>query len=218
MKRLAMLVLALGVPAAAVAAPTQLKIDTAHSEVGFNIRHFFTKVHGRFTDFSGAVTYDPANLAASSVEVTIRDSSINTANERRDEDLRGDDFFMTGKFPLITFKSTKVVPGTDANHFQVIGDLTMRGVTKSVTLNTEFLGMGPIKTQRGVTTQAGFDASTTVNRKDWGLVWNRQVDQGGVASMMLDDNVDLVISVAGFEPPKVAAANTPPPATDAAKK
>lgn len=218
MKRLALLVLAFALPAAAQAEPTQLKIDTSHSEVGFNIRHFFTKVHGRFTQFTGTVSYDPANLAASSVEVTIRDSSINTANDGRDEDLRGDDFFSSAKTPLITFTSTKVVPGADASHFHVVGDLTMRGITKPVTLNTEFLGMGPIKTARGSTTQAGFYATTTINRKDWGLVWNRQVDQGGVASMMLGDDVDLVLNVAAFAPGlKVAAAATPAPAADTKK-
>lgn len=208
---------ALAVATGAQAAPTAFVIDRSHSEVGFNIRHFFNKVHGRFSDFEGAVVYDPQTLTASSVTVTIRDSSINTAHERRDNDLRGENFFWTEKYPVIAFKSTQVVPGADPKHFQVIGDLTMRDVTKPVTLNVEFLGMGPITQGQRSSVQAGFVATTTINRKDWGIVWNQQVDQGGVSSMMLSDDVDLVLNVAAREQPKVAAATTPAPAATPGK-
>jgi polyisoprenoid-binding protein YceI len=203
---------------AAVAAPTTLAIDRGHSEVGFNIRHFFTKVHGQFTDFDGTVVYDPQSLTTSRVEVTIRDTSINTANDRRDPELRGEDFFWVAKYPLITFKSTKVTPGADAQHFQVLGDLTIRGITKPVTLNVEFLGMGTITQGLRSSVQAGFEATTTINRKDWGIVWNQTVDQGGVASVMLSDDVDLVLNVAAREQPKAAAATTPAPAATTVKK
>lgn len=178
----------------AQAVPTTLQVDRAHSDVGFNIRHIFNKVHGRFTDFEGTIVYDPANLAASTVAVTIRDSSINTANERRDSHLRTQDFFWADKFPTITFKSTKTIPGTDANHFQVAGDLTMRGITKPVTLNVEVLGMAPVSIGPNFSSvQAGFVATTTVDRKDWEILWNKQLDQGG---MMLGDDVELVLNVA----------------------
>ena len=187
----------------AAAEPVTLVIDKPHSEVGFNIRHFFNKTHGRFKDFSGTIVYDPAKLTASSVEVTIVDSTIDTANERRDNHLRSGEFFDVANHPTITFKSTKVIPGKDANHFQVVGDFTIRGITKPVTLDAEFLGMGPATIGgHALGTQAGFSAITTVKRQDWGIVWNKTLDQGGV---MLGDDVDLVLSVAAFSPP-------PPPA------
>jgi polyisoprenoid-binding protein YceI len=182
----------------AAAEPKTFTIDRAHTEVGFNIRHFFTKVHGRFTDFQGTIVYDPKALTASSVEVTIRDSSISTGVDRRDGHMRTQDFFWTEKYPTITFKSTKVIPGKDDKHFQVAGDLTIRDVTKPVTLDVEFLGMGPVDIGgNSLGVQAGFDATTTVNRKDFGIVWNKTVDQGGA---MLDDNVELVLNVAAFTP------------------
>ncbi len=182
----------------AAAEPKTFTIDRAHTEVGFNIRHFFTKVHGRFTDFDGTIVYDPKALTASSVEVTIRDSSISTGVDRRDGHMRTQDFFWVEKYPTITFKSTKVIPGKDDKHFQVAGDLTIRGITKPVTLDVEFLGMGPVDIGgNSLGLQAGFDATTTVNRKDFGIVWNKTVDQGGA---MLDDNVELVLNVAAFAP------------------
>jgi polyisoprenoid-binding protein YceI len=178
----------------AQAAPTTFQIDRAHSEVGFNIRHIFNKVHGRFTDFDGTIVYDPSNLTASTVAVTIRDSSINTANERRDNHLRTQDFFWADKYPTIAFKSSKVTPGPDSSHFQVAGDLTIRGITKPVTLNVEVLGMAPVSLGPNFSSvQAGFVATTTVARKDWEIVWNKQMDQGG---MMLGDDVDLVLNIA----------------------
>jgi polyisoprenoid-binding protein YceI len=180
----------------ASAAAMTFTIDKAHTEVGFDITHFFTKVHGRFTDFSGTIVADPKSVAASSVEVTIRDSSIFTANEMRDRHLRTADFFWADKYPNITFKSTKVVPGKDASHFQVLGDLTIRDVTKPVTLEADFLGMGPVAIEgKSMGTQAGFHATTTISRKDFGIVWNKALDQGG---MMLADEVTITLDVAAM--------------------
>ena len=200
------------IPAALVAALTATSaqaitftLDRAHTEVGFDVQHFFTKVHGRFTDFGGTIVADPANIAASSVSVTIRDSSIFTANDRRDAHLRTSDFFWVEKYPEITFKSTKVVPGKDDKHFQVEGDLTIRGVAKPVTLDAEFLGMGPVGIGgNSMGTQAGFHATTTVDRKDFGIVWNKALDQGG---MMLGDEVAITLDVAAMskEPPPAPA-------------
>jgi polyisoprenoid-binding protein YceI len=186
------------------AAPMTFTLDKAHTEVGFDVTHFFTKVHGRFTDFTGTIVADAQNVAASSVQVTIRDSSVFTANEMRDRHLRTADFFWADKYPLITFKSTKVVPGKDAKHFQVVGDLTIRGVTKPVTLDAEFLGMGPVGISgKSMGTQAGFHATTTINRQDFGIVWNKALDQGG---MMLADEVTITLDVAAMstEPPPSA--------------
>jgi len=163
------------------------------------------------TDFNGTIVYDPKNLAVSTVEVTIRDTSIFTANERRDNHLRTQDFFWVEKYPLITFKSTKIIPGKDDKHFQVVGDLTMRGVTKSVTLETEFLGMAPTSiggNDLGI--QAGWVGTVTIpDRKEYGLNWNKTLDQGGT---MLSDDVQLTLNVAAFakNPNAPPASNAPP--------
>ena len=206
-------VLTLAAATLATAEPLTLAFDRAHSEVGFNIRHLFNKTHGRFKDFSGSILFDGGNLPASSVEVSIVDSTIDTANERRDSDLRKPDFFDVAKYPTITFKSTKVVPGKDANHFQVVGDFTIRGITKPVTLDVEMLGMGPVAMGgHSQGTQAGFMATTTVKRQDWGITWNTTLDQGGV---VLGDDVDIVLSIAAMtpRPPRPA-----PPVTTATDK
>lgn len=191
----AALALAAGI---AAAEPKTFNFDKAHSEVGFDVRHFFNKVHGRFNDYDGSIVFDPQNLPASTVQVTIRDSSIYTGVDRRDNHLRTQDFFWADKYPTISFKSTKVVPGKDANHFQVQGDLTIRDVTKPVTLDTEFLGMGTARMgERVMGTQAGWIATTTINRKDYGITWNRTFDEGGV---MLGDDVQITLNVAGVAP------------------
>lgn len=204
MKRIALtlaaLVLAvLPLVRSAAADPVTLQIDRAHSDVGFDVRHFFNKVHGKFTDYDGTIVYDPKNVTASTVTVTIRDSSINTNNDRRDNHLRTQDFFWVEKYPTITFKSTKVIPGKDDKHFQVMGDLTIRGVTKSVTLDTEFLGMaGAAIGGMDMGTQAGFLATVTIpDRKEYGLIWNKTLDQGGT---MLGDDVAITLNVAAFSP------------------
>ena len=198
----------------AAAEPVTMVFDRAHSEIGFNIRHYFNKTHGRFRDFSGTIVFDPGQLAASTVEVSIVDSTIDTANERRDSDLRGENFFEVAKYPTITFKSTRVIPGKDVNHFQVVGDFDMHGVTKPVTLDVEMLGFGPIAIGgRSLGTQAGFLATTTIKRLDWGITWNKTLDQGG---FMLGDDVDIVLNMAAMTPPPPrpagAPAGTPPPA------
>ena len=159
--------------------------------------YFFSKVHGRFEDYTGTLVFDDKNLAASTVEVSIADSSINTQNPRRDNHLRSDDFFAVEKYPALTFKSTKVIPGKDASHFKVLGDLTMHGITRPVTLDAEFLGMGALSTGgSSMGTRAGFQATTTINRKDYDIVWNKTLDNG---SVMLGDDVEIVLNVEAVE-------------------
>jgi polyisoprenoid-binding protein YceI len=176
--------------AAAQAAP--FRIDPGHSLVGFNVRHFFSRTAGRFKEFSGTIQLDEKNLANSSVDVTIQAASINTENERRDGDLRSSNFFNTDTFPTITFKSTKVVPGPEKS-FLVYGDLTIRGITKPVTLEATTMGIGQISMSgRPPRTIAGFEAKTTVDRKEFGIVWNRVLDQGGT---MLGDDVQITLQV-----------------------
>jgi polyisoprenoid-binding protein YceI len=204
----------LAVAGIASAAPATLVIDRSHSEVGFGIRHFFNKVHGEFSDFSGAISFDPENVANSTVEVTIRDTSIFTGNERRDGHLRGDEFFWTEKYPHITFKSTKVTPTQNPKKFQVAGNLTIRDVTKPVVLETELLGIGDVPAgPNGTAKRAGFLAKTTINRKDFGIVWNRALDQGAV---MLGDDVDITLDISAVSKPPAAGAAASKAATDKA--
>jgi polyisoprenoid-binding protein YceI len=163
-------------------------IDKGHSEVGFQIRHMMTKVRGRFTDFEGKIQADRAKPEASTVELTIQATSIDTANPSRDKDLRGADFFDVEKYPTITFKSTRITPkGKDL--YDVTGTLTMRGVSKEITLPVSLLGI--MKNQRGVDS-AAFETAVTLNRKDFGITWNRTLDTGGV---LLGDDVNVSIAL-----------------------
>ena len=171
----------------AFAAPAKFTIDKAHTEVGFDVRHFFTKVHGRFNDFSGTIVFDETDPSKISVEATAVTASISTDNEKRDGHLRSADFFDAEKNPAITFKSSKVTP-SGKNKYKIAGDFTMRGVTKPVVFDAEFLGAGAT----GMGTKAGFAATTVVNRKDFGIVWNKALDNGG---MMLGEEVTITLNV-----------------------
>jgi polyisoprenoid-binding protein YceI len=181
------LALALLAPALALAGAAVYKVDTDHSGVGFTIRHFVSNVPGRFKDFDGTLKYDKQNPAASSVELTVQAASIDTDNDDRDNDLRSPNFFDVAKFPTLTFASTSVKP-KDADTLEVTGDLTIHGVTKRVTVPVEILGT--VATPRGE--KAGFETSFTVNRKDYGIVWNRVLDSGGA---MLGDDVKINIAI-----------------------
>jgi polyisoprenoid-binding protein YceI len=183
---------------AATAAPLTFDIDKAHSQVGFSVRHFFSKVPGQFKEFSGTIVMDPDAPAASSVEVTIQAASISTDNDARDKHLRSPDFFAADSFPTLTFKSTKVTPSGKAK-VQVTGDLTMRGVTKSVVLDVDFLGMGEVGVGgQSWGTKAGFDATTRVNRHDFGINWNKTLDAGGV---MISEDVAISLHIEASQRP-----------------
>ena len=204
LRTLATIALSLLMAAGAANAATEVyKIDPAHSQIGFSIRHFFSKVPGSFTKYSGTIVYDPEKPAASSVKAEIAAASINTNNEKRDGHLRSEDFFFVEKYPTITFESTKVTPVGDGK-LMVEGNLTMRGVTKPATLDVTFLGAGP--GAQG-DQRSGFEAATKVNRKDFNILWNKTLDQGGT---MLGDDVEIHIAVEGVirpaEPPAKADA------------
>lgn len=184
------LALTLAVATAASAAPATWTIDQNHSQVGFSVRHFFSKVPGTFSKFSGSVVYDPQKPENSSVKADIDPSSIDTKNEKRDNHLRSEDFFDVAKFPTLTFVSTKVT-SVGKDKLKVDGNLTMHGVTKPVTLDVTFLGAGP---SREGEQRSGFEAKTTINRKDFGILWNKTLDQGGT---MLGDDVDIQLNVEG---------------------
>lgn len=148
-------------------------IDPSHSEISFQVRHLMvSKVRGSFTGFSGAVIVDENSAK---VAVEIDPATINTRDEGRDQHVRSGDFFDVENHPKWSFSSTAVA--VNGNDITVTGDLTMRGVTKSVVLEGEFLGTN---TDPWGNTKAGFEASTTVNRKDFGIEWNAPLETGGV--------------------------------------
>jgi len=164
-KTVALAALLLGIATAASAAVETYAIDPVHSSVGFSVRHFFTKVPGSFTQFSGMITVDRDNLENSSVAVTIDVGSVSTANEKRDNHLKSPDFFDAAKFGTITFKSTAWKKTGDTS-LDVTGDLTIHGVTKSVVLKVNSLGFGPGMMGAQL---SGWDASVTLNRNDFGV-------------------------------------------------
>ncbi len=179
--------LALLLPVLAAADPVVYKVDSDHSGVSFTIRHFVSNVPGRFKDFDGAIKYDPQNPAASSVNFTIQAASLDTDNGDRDNHLRGADFFDVEKFPTLTFSSTSV-KAVDADTLEVTGELTMKGATKKVTVPVELLGS--MKTPRGE--KAGFETAFKLDRKEYGITWNRVLDTGGA---LLGDDVKINISI-----------------------
>ncbi len=177
-------------PAAPAALPTW-SIDVAHSEVNFRIRHFMSRVSGTFTDWSGTIQGDPANWSGGSVTATINVASVDTRQERRDADLRSGRFFAVDSFPTITFVSRSVVQKGDS--LTVSGDLTMRGVTKPVVLKGMVLGVMP-----GERPRAGFEVTTTLNRLDYGVMYNRVLEGGGT---MLGDDVEIRINIEALRQP-----------------
>ena len=151
-------------------------IDPAHSSVDFSVRHMMlSTVRGSFAKFSGTVDLDAADPTRSSVEVQIEAASIDTREPQRDAHLRSADFFDVEKFPYLTFKSTRVEV-LDDDQARVVGDLTIRDVTREVVLQVEYTGQA--KSPWG-TTSAGFSAHTKFSRKEWGLTWNAALETGG---------------------------------------
>lgn len=164
-------------------------IDPQHSAAQFNVRHMMiSNVKGEFSKVNGTITYDPKKLAASKIDVVIDANSIYTREPKRDEHLKSPDFFDTAKFPTLTFKSKQI--RRSGSKLQARGDLTMHGVTREVVLDVE----GPtadVKDPWG-TLRFGASATTTLNRKDWGLVWNQVLETGGV---MVGDEVAITIDI-----------------------
>jgi polyisoprenoid-binding protein YceI len=164
------------------------KIDKAHSEVIFQVRHLVTKVRGRFDDFEGSVTIHEDKPDLSSVQFTIQAASIDTNEAQRDTHLRSADFFEVDKYPTITFKS-KTVRRKSSESFEVVGDLSIHGVTREISLPVTHLGQAkdPWGNER-----VGFEAEIILNRKDYGLVWNAPLEVGG---FLVGDEVKVSLSV-----------------------
>jgi len=177
------------------------KIDSAHSSAQFSIKHMMiSNVKGGFSKVSGTVTYDPKDPKASKVDATIDVATVDTREAKRDDHLRSADFFDVAKYPTITFKSTKVVSASEGK-LKVEGELTMHGVTKAVTLEVEGPST-PIKDPKG-NEKVGASATATINRKDFDIIWNKAMDNGGV---MLSEQVPVTIDVELSKQPKVAEA------------
>lgn len=158
-------------------------LDRAHSQVGFRIRHMgVAYVPGRFDDFDGTITFDPENIAATQVSATVRMTSVNTSVEARDNHLRSADFFEVEAHPTMTFVSSGVQP-TGPNTFRLTGNLTMKGVTRPVTLDAT--AAGPIVDPRAGS-RVGFHAEGEIDRRDFGVTWGNDLPSGvpGVANVV----------------------------------
>ena len=152
-------------------------IDATHSRIGFVARHaMVTKVRGSFNEFTGSGSFDAENPAASNLSLTVQAASIDTRNADRDGHLRGNDFFAMEQYPEITFDSTSVTQ-VDEDSYRVTGDLTIKGVTRPVTV--DFVLAGSAVDPYG-NLRIGLEGTTTINRKDFGVSWNAALETGGV--------------------------------------
>ncbi len=171
---------------------TTFQVDPAHTTVGFSVRHLFTSVQGRFDTFTGVITFDPTDPSATRVEGSIQAKSINTNNSKRDTHLRSAEFFDVEKFPEITFKSTGVREvDLEKNSAKLDGILRIRNQSRPVVLDVAFLGRG---TDPWGNDKGGFSATTTIDRKDFGLAWNETLETGGV---LVGDEVTITINAEG---------------------
>jgi polyisoprenoid-binding protein YceI len=175
------------------------QVDNAHTHISFVARHMMiTKVRGEFAKYDIVVNYDEEQPARSTVEATIYTDSINTRDERRDGHLRSPDFLDAANYPAMTFKSTRVEQLANG-HGRLIGDLTIRDVTREVALDVEFYGLA--KSPWG-TTSAGFCGLTKLDRKDWGLTWNQALETGG---WLVGDQISIEIEVELIKVPDAVA-------------
>ena len=164
-------------------------VDPSHSRLGFAVRHLgFSKVRGSFEQFDGTLRMAPGELDTLEAEAVVQTATITTNNAGRDEHLRSGDFFLVDEHPTITFTSTGV-RDVSGDSFTLVGDFTMRGVTKPIELKAEFLGSG--KDPWG-NEKAAFEARTTINRKDFGLNWNAALEAGG---FLVSDDVEIVLEI-----------------------
>lgn len=182
---------------ATLAQASTWELDAAHSRVGFSVRHMMlSTVHGQFDKVKATITVDDNDMAKSSVEVEIDAASIDTREPKRDEHLRSPDFFDAAKYPKITFKSTKVEKQNTGGYL-LTGNLTMHGVTHPAVLTVDSFTPA-IKNPFGMT-ERGFSAKGKINRKEWGLSWNKTLDSGGVA---LGEEISLEIDGEAILPKK----------------
>ena len=164
------------------------KIDAVHSSISFSVSHLMvSRTTGVFNDYEGTITFDPKDLAASSAQVIIQTASIDTRSQKRDDHLRSADFFDAVTHPQITFKSKQFTSSGDG--YLITGDLTVKGVTKEVAIPVKI--SGPVVSPFGATV-IGMTGQVTINRQDFGVSWNKNLDAGGV---MVGDNVDVQVNI-----------------------
>ncbi|MCE9501258.1 MAG: YceI family protein [Leptospira sp.] len=166
----------------------QFEVDPGHSSVNFQVRHLVTNVNGLFTDFNGSFTFDEKKPETSKVSFKVKVTSINTNEKKRDDHLRSEEFFDIKKFPEMSFESTKIA-SAGKNKYKLEGNLTIKGVTKKVVFDTEYTGTG--KDPWG-NVKSGFSASSVINRKDFGINWNKTLDNGGY---LVGDEVKITVNV-----------------------
>jgi polyisoprenoid-binding protein YceI len=172
----------------AVAEPDEWTVDSAHTSAHFSVKHMMiSNVQGDFAKVSGTVHYDGKNLDKASINASIDANSVDTHDENRDNHLKTADFFDVSKYPTITFKSTKIEPGSEG--FKIYGDLTIHGITKPVVLKAEPLSQ-VVKIHGG--SHVGTSATTKINRKDFNLSFNKTLDNGGA---MVGDDVNITLDV-----------------------
>lgn len=177
------------------------EIDAAHTVVEFSVKHLMvTNVKGQFTQVSGALHFDEAHPTRSSVSATAEAAHVDTREPQRDEHLRSADFFDVEHFPIISFNSRRVEPTRRPDVYRVVGDLTIRGVTREVAFDTTYVGK---VTDPWGNTRIGINATTTVNRKDFGLHWNMALEAGGV---LVGDTVKISLDVEAVQKKEVALA------------
>ncbi len=185
------LVLGVGVLLSSSVFAADYTLDKAHSTISFSAKHLMvSKTTGSFSDYDGTISFDPNDLVASKIEITVKAASIDTRNEKRDEHLKGADFLDAEKFPAVTFVSKSIAKEGDT--YTLTGDLTLKGVTKEITVPAEI--SGPVTSPMGGTA-IGINANFKVNRQDYGVSFNKTLDNGG---LMVSDDVNLDVSLEAY--------------------
>lgn len=176
-----------------IANASDYDIDSDHSSISFKVKHLgISSVKGKLLKFGGNFSYDPENLVSSKTTATIEANSIDTASPKRDAHLKDADFLNVAKFPKIEFKS-KEIKDVTTDSFKVVGDLSIHGATKEVVLNV--LPTGVVKDPWG-NERAGFNATTEINRKDFGITWNKTLDNGG---LVVGENIQVELEIEGIK-------------------
>jgi polyisoprenoid-binding protein YceI len=197
----AMVLSAIAFTTSVAAFSAEYAVDKDHTTIDFQVNHLLGKQRGQFDDFDGSFSFDPAHTNKSKVSFTIQAASIDTGNKKRDEHLRSPDFFNVEKFKTLSFRTTSFEAAGDKK-FTLTGDLTIHGVTKKVVFNVDYLGN--IKDPWG-NNRAAFTAVTQINRKDFGLTWNKLLEAGGV---MVGEDVEISINVEAIEKKAAAPAKS----------
>lgn len=167
-------------------------IDPDHSVAGFTIKHMMvTNIRGTLTGVTGTIVFDPTAIESSSVEASLPLAGLSTGNKKREEHLMSTDFFESARFPTMTFRSTKVEK-TGSNRGKITGDLTMHGVTRPVTMEAEYFGPVKSPSELGGETTMGFSASLTINREDFGIMWNFPFDND---KLVVGKDVDISLDI-----------------------